>query len=152
MSVSALPWRRHAAWFARTYGLSEKLFGELCFWSAAGDPRVWMATAHASPPASLADLANLGWPVLDGPLPGGAATALGLSIVGTDATRNVVELDAAQWARLREGATLAPPADADADLLVARVGKLVVGGIERATGRWRPAEDPASGAVSSARS
>jgi hypothetical protein len=126
----ALPWRPHAAWFARTYGVAEKLFAEHAFWAVPGDPRVWMATAHSAAPADADALANIGWPVLDAPLPDGAATPAALVLIGADATRNVVDVAAPP------GDTLPAPAGADAALLVVRMGKRVLGGLRRDTGRF----------------
>jgi hypothetical protein len=135
VALHALPWRPHAAWFARTYGVSERLFSEFTFWSADGDPRVWMVTAGAQHPDAPEELANLGWPVLDAPLPGGAATPAALVLIGSEATRNVLDLSADEGEALRRGEPVAVPPDCTAALVVARVGKLSLGGVRRETGR-----------------
>ncbi len=139
MGLHALPWKPHAAWFAHTYGVSEKLFAELTFWATDGDPRVWMVTAGAQNPNDSNDLANIGWAVLDAPLPGGAATPAALALIGSEAKRNALDLTPDEAASLRRGEAVTVPSDCDAALVVARVGVLSLGGVRRATGRLEPA-------------
>jgi len=132
----ALPWRPLAEALTRLYGLPSWSFKEFAFWQLPGDPAVYMAVAGAEPPASREALLNTGWAVLTASLPEGRPTLDLLGVIGPDANRNVIELDAAGAAEfLFRDARFQVPADADAPVLVVRHGRRVLGGWERETGR-----------------
>lgn len=131
----ALPWAPLATGLAATYGLSSAVFREFMFFTVPGELRVYAAVAGAVHPLTRAELLNLGWPALDAPFPEGRPTAEFLAIVGTDATRNVIDVDETTATAFLRGQPLACPPEADAPVLIVRRGSRVVGAVDGATGR-----------------
>lgn len=131
----ALAWAPLAGALSALYGLPSWSFREFAFWEVPGAPTIYMAMAGADHPATLAELLNTGWPILTGPLPAGRPVLALFRIVGMDATRNVVALDAAGEADYARTGHVAVPAEAEAAVLIVRRGKRVLGAVCRATGR-----------------
>ncbi|MCK6570864.1 hypothetical protein L6V77_07060 [Myxococcota bacterium] len=130
-----LPWAPLATNLAATYGLSPAVFREFMFFSVPGERGVYAAVAGAMHPQTRDDLLNLGWRALDAPWPEGRPLAGFLAIVGTDATRNVIDVDETTAAAFMRGEPLTCPPEADAPVLIVRRGRRVVGAVDGATGR-----------------
>ncbi len=132
---STLPWAPLAQGLTALYGLPSFTFREMMFFSVPGDPAVYAVVAGAEHPQSREALLNLGWCALDAPWPDGRPTSAFLAVIGADATRNVVDVDEAAAERFLAGQVIACPPVADADVLIVRRGRRVIGALTRATGR-----------------
>ena len=130
-----LPWAPLAGALTRLYGLPSWSFREFGFWQLPDSPVVYLAMAGSSHPTQAAELLDIGWAILSAPPPDGHALPALFRIVGADATRNVVSLDAAGEAAFAQTRHVTVPAEAEAAVLIVRRGKMVLGAVWRATGR-----------------
>ena len=134
--VLSLPFREVVDPLCEVYGLPRGLFNDFCFWTVEGTQDLYLVPAGANHPTTLRDLDELGHRVCTGPERQPTSTLL--KMIGANARRNVVEVDADGEVRFNRGEVLEIPEDCDATVVIVRRGRHALGGLTRLTGRSAP--------------